>query len=148
MADRVDPYKSYNFHLELDGITKAAFRECSGLDATIAPIEYREGDEKVFTPRKLAGQVKYSNISLKRGITDNAELYDWAKKFIDGKGELSERKNGSIVLMDDAGSAEKLRWNFVLAWPTKWAGPSFDATANAVALESIELCHEGVSKAS
>jgi phage tail-like protein len=147
MADRVDPYKSYNFHLEFDGITTAAFRECSGLDATIAPIQYREGDEKVFTSRKLPGQVTYSNISLKRGITDNVEFWKWAKDFIDGKGDLKARKNGSIVLMDDTGNTEKLRWNFVLAWITKWSGPAFNATSNEVALESLEIAHEGVSKA-
>jgi phage tail-like protein len=146
MADRVDPYKSYNFHLEIDGITKAAFRECAGLDATVAPIQYREGDEKVFTSRKLPGQVTYSNISLKRGITDNVELWTWIKKFIDGKGKLDERKNGSVVLMDDNGTDEKLRWNFVLAWPTKWSGPSFNATSNEVAIESLELAHEGIDK--
>jgi phage tail-like protein len=145
-GDRKDPFRGYNFKLEIDGIQRAGFRECTGLDADQAPVEYREGDEKVFTPRKLAGLVKYSNIVLKGGITDDHSLWDWKKKFIDGKGTFSERKNGSIVLMDEAGE-EKLRWNFVHAWPTKWAGPSFNATANEVAIESLDIAHEGVAKA-
>jgi phage tail-like protein len=145
-GDRVDPYLNYNFKLEIDGIQKAGFRECTGLDATTAVVPYREGQEKVFTSRKLPGQVTYSNISLKRGITDDHALWDWSKKFIDGKGKLSERKNGSIVLMDESGE-EKIRWNFVFGWPTKLAGPSFNATANDVAIESLDIAHEGVKKA-
>jgi phage tail-like protein len=145
-GSRTDPFLNYNFKLEIDGIQKAGFRECSGLDATTAVVTYREGDEKVFTTRKLPGQVTYSNISLKRGITDDKELYEWAKKFVDGKGTISERKNGSIVLLDTAGE-EKLRWNFVSGWITKWSGPSFNATSNDVAIESVEIAHEGISKA-
>ena len=145
-GDRKDPFRGYNFKLEIDGIQRAGFRECSGLDATQDPVEYREGDEKVFTARKLAGLVKYSNIVLKWGITDDHSLWDWKKKFIDGKGAFSERKNGSVVLMDESGE-EKLRWNFVHAWPSKWSGPTFNATANEVGIESLEIAHEGVSKA-
>ncbi len=139
-GDRKDPYRNYNFKLEIDGISKAGFRECSGLDATSDPIEYREGDEKVYTPRKLPGQTKYSNISLKWGITDDHSLFDWRKKTIDGK---TERKNGSIVLMNEDGE-EKVRWDFVNGWPTKWTGPSFNATANEVAIEALDIAHEGV----
>ena len=142
-GDRKDPFRNYNFKLEIDGINKAGFRECSGLDATSDPIEYREGDEKVYTPRKLPGQTKYSNISLKWGITDDHSLWDWRKKTIDGK---TERKNGSIVLMNEDGE-EKIRWNFVNGWATKWTGPSFNATANEVAIEALDIAHEGVTKA-
>ena len=138
-GDRRDPFRSFNFRVELDGITRAGFRECSGLDASQDPIEYREGTEGL-TARKLPGLNKYSNISLKWGMTDDTELWDWRKKAIAGK---VERKNGSIVLLDEAGE-EKLRWNFREAWPTKWTGPSFNATGNEVAIESLEITHEGL----
>ena len=141
-GDRKDPFRGYNFKLEIDGISRNGFRECSGLDATSDPITYREGNEKVFSSRQLPGQTKYSNIVLKWGITDDHSLWDWRKKVIDGK---TERKNGSIVLMDEAGE-EKLRWNFLAGWPTKWSGPSFNATANEVAIETLEIVHEGVDK--
>ena len=140
---RTDPYRGYNFKLEIDGISRNGFRECSGLDATSDPIDYREGDEKVYTNRKLPGQTKYSNITLKWGIVDDHTIWDWRKKTIDGK---TERKNGSIVLMNEDGE-EKIRWNFVNGWPTKWTGPSFNATANEVAVETLEIVHEGVTKA-
>lgn len=141
-GERIDPYRGYNFLVEIDGITRAGFRECSGLDSTQDPIEYREGNEKPLTARKLPGLIKYSNISLKRGITDDVELWDWRKTVMDGK---VERKNGSIVLLDDTGE-EKARWNFVNAWPTKWTGPTFNATGNEVAIETLDIAHEGVVK--
>ena len=138
-GDRRDPFRSFNFRVELDGITRAGFRECSGLDASQDPIEYREGTEGL-TARKLPGLNKYSNISLKWGMTDDTELWDWRKKAIAGK---VERKNGSIVLLSETGE-EKLRWNFREAWPTKWTGPSFNATGNEVAIEALEITHEGL----
>lgn len=141
-GERKDPFRAFNFLVEIDGITRAGFRECSGLDTAQDPIDYREGGEAIHV-RKLPGLVKYSNISLKRGITDDAELWEWRKKAIDGK---VERKNGSIILLDDAG-AEKLRWNFVEGWPSKWTGPTFNATGNEVAIEALEIAHEGVAKA-
>ena len=142
-GERKDPFRGFNFKLEIDGISRNGFRECSGLDASTDVAEYREGTEKGNTARKLPGLNKYSNITLKWGITDDASLFDWRKKVIDGK---VERKNGSIVLMDEAGD-EKVRWNFVNAWPSKWTGPTFNATANEVGIETLEIAHEGVTKA-
>src|SRR5262245_54881712 len=141
-GDRKDPLRGYNFKIEIGGITRAGFREASGLDSTQDPIEYREGDQNL-TVRKLPGLNKDSNITLKWGISDDADLWDWRKKSIDGK---VERKNGSIVLYNDAGE-EKVRWNFVDGWPTKWTGPSFNATGNEVAIETLEIAHEGLEKA-
>ena len=143
MANKhVDPYQSYRFRIEIDGLQRGGFREASGLDATNDVVEYREGDEDP-TVRKLSGLTKYSNITLKGGITDDHAFYDWKQTTVGGK---TERKNGSIILLDDAGD-EKLRWNFHRAWITKWSGPTFNATANDVAIESVEIAHEGVVKA-
>ncbi len=139
---RTDPYRAFNFVMEIDGITRAGFREVSGLDIASDPIEYREGDEPI-TPRKVPGLVKYSNLTLKWGISDDRQLWDWRKQIVDGQ---VERKNGSIVLRDSTG-AEKIRWNFHNAWPTKWTGPSFNATGNEVAIETLELAHEGLEQA-
>lgn len=141
-GQRVDPYRSYNFLVELDGITRAGFRECSGLDTSQDPIEYREGDEGL-TARKIPGLNKFANISLKRGMTDDVELWEWRAKAQEG---TVERKNGSIVLLDDVGD-EKARWNFREGWPTKWTGPTLNATGNEVAIETLEIVHEGLERA-
>jgi phage tail-like protein len=142
VGDRYDPYRGYNFLVEIDGITRAGFRECSGLDTSQDAGEYREGTDPL-TVRKLPGLIKYSNISLKRGITDDAELWLWRKTVMDGR---VERKNMSIILLDDA-REEKLRWNVKNCWPTKWEGPGFNATSSDVAVESLEIAHEGIDKA-
>jgi phage tail-like protein len=139
---RIDPYRGYNFLVEIDGITQAGFQEVSGLDASTDAIEYREGNDPNHA-RKLPGMHKYSAISLKRGITDSDELWKWYRTVVEGK---PERRNGSIILLDDTGQ-EKIRWNFANAWPTKWTGPSFNSTSNAVAVETLEIAHEEVRKA-
>jgi phage tail-like protein len=137
-----NPFLAHNFLVEIDGLTRAGFRECSGLDSAQDAVEYREGNDGPVT-RKIPGFNKYSHIVLKRGITDDAELQKWRQQVADGK---IQRKNGSIILTDETG-AEKMRWNFVNAWPTKWTGPSFNAAGNDVAIETLELVHEGVKKA-
>ena len=142
VGDRKDPYRAYSFLVEIDGITRAGFRECSGLDSSQDPVDYREGNDPHIA-RKLPGLVKHSNLTLKWGITDDAQLWEWRKKVMDGK---IERKNGSVILMDDTGT-EKIRWNFREGWPTKWTGPSFNATGNEVAIETLEIVHEGLAKA-
>lgn len=139
---RNDPYRTHNFRIEIDGIDRAGFREASGLETTTAPIDYREGTMGLSV-QKLPGLVQQSTITLRGGITDDAVLWDWRKTVMDGK---VERKNGSIVLLDEAGE-ERLRWNFVDAWPSKWTGPALNATGNEVAIESLEITHEGLAKA-
>jgi phage tail-like protein len=137
----VDPFNNYSFLVEIDGITRAAFQEVTGFDSTIDVIEHREGNNPT-TPRKLAGMTKYSNIQLKWGITDDVELYQWHRQAVLGN---LERKNGSIVLLDRAGE-EVARWNFLRAWPTKYDGPDLNAEGNDVAIEMLELAHEGVER--
>ena len=100
-----NPYFNFNFHVEIDGITRAAFQEASGFDSAIDVIEHREGGDNT-TPRKLPGMTKYSNISLKWGMTDDRQLYDWHLNAINGS---LEKKNGSIVVLDRQGN-ETARW--------------------------------------
>lgn len=135
----VDPYTNYNFRLEFDGITDATFQECTGFDSTIDVIEHREGGRNP-TLSKLPGMTKYSNIVLKWGLTDDRRLYDWHRSIVDGN---IVRKNGSIVLLDRRGE-EKVRWNFVRAWPSKYDGPDFNAEGTDVAIETLEIAHEGI----
>lgn len=142
-GQRNDPLRGYNFRVEIHGVARNGFRECSGLDASSPPVEYREGTEKVYTNRKLPGLVKYSNIVLKGGIIQDTSLWDWRKKTIDGK---TQRQSGSIILFDESGQ-EKRRWNFVNGWPTVWNGPGLNATATEVAIETLEIAHEGIEQA-
>ena len=138
---RVDPYKSFRFLVEVDGIIQAGFSDCSGFGSEVESIDYREGGEAA-TVRKLPGKVTYSDISLKWGITDSRELYDWHLDAVHGN---IQRKNGSIILLDDFGE-EKVRWNFFDAWPTKWEGPSFEAKGSDVAIDSLTVACEKLER--
>jgi phage tail-like protein len=146
-GERVDPFRNYNFIVEIDGIAQAGFQEVSGgLSSEIDVTEYREGGfspaEHGSTVRKLPGMTKYSNITLKWGLTDSRELYDWHRDVVKGK---IERKNGSIVLLDTEGN-EAVRWNFANGWPSKWTGSDFNAKSSDVAIETLEIAHEGIER--
>jgi phage tail-like protein len=143
-GQRVDPFNNFNFLVEIDGITRAAFHEASGFDSAIDVIEHREGGENT-TVRKLPGMTKYSNITLKWGTAPDHDLYDWHRQWVTGD-PAATRRNGSIVLLDRQGQ-EQIRWNFFNAWPSKWTGPSFTAEGNDVAIETLELAHEGLERA-
>ena len=105
--ERNDPYSQYNFVLEIAGLTVAGFAEVGGLSMEQDIIEYREGSDTA-TVRKLPGLRKYGNITLKRGYTQNRELWEWRKSTIDG---ATVRRNGAVVLRNEAGQAA-LRWEF------------------------------------
>jgi len=140
---RNDPYGQFNFLIEIDGVVKGGFSEASGLTTDTNVIEYREGAEQQGTTRKLPGLMKYNNIVLKRGWTRDKSLWAWRKKVIDGK---TQRNSGSIVLLDEARN-EALRWNFREGWPSKWEGPALNAKTSEVAVETLEIAHEGLELA-
>lgn len=139
---RIDPFRSFNFVVEWDGIISAGFQECSGLDASTDPVDYREGTDPMHV-RKLTGMNKFSAITLKRGMADNDELWKWRQSVISGQ---TVRKNVSIILRDETG-ADKITWNLTNAWPSKWTGPGFNSTGSSVAVETLELTHEETTKA-
>lgn len=143
MGNRVDPLTSYHFFLEIDGITQAQFRECSGLSTESQVIEYKEANKDGVTViKKVPGVLKWDNITLKRGITDIMELWEWRKKVEEGKVDEA-RKNGSIVLYNQS-NTEVARWNFESGWPTKISGPSLNAGSDEIAVEEITIAHEGL----
>ncbi len=138
--ERPDPFRGYNFRVEIDGVTGAAFRECSGLTFETDPVEYREGDEKNLHVRKTFGLRKFTNIQLKRGITTDGQLYDWYKEVLNGGARL---RDGAVVLTDEL-QTDKLRWSFKNGFITKWEGPGFNATSNDIAVEMIEIAVDRV----
>lgn len=144
-GDRIDPYRGFNFRIELASMSEAvaAFREASGFTASIDVTEYRDGNSRDLHPKKLFGLRKYTNIVLKRGITQNKELWVWYRTIVNG---VADRRNGSVVLLDEEGN-DQLRWNFFEAWPCKLDWPTFNATTNEVAVETLELCVEKIELA-
>jgi phage tail-like protein len=144
MADRIDPPPQFSFLVEIDGQAVAGFTAVSGLESEIEVIEYREGNEKQFSYRKLPGRVTYTNIVLKTGVAEKSALYDWHREWVTGAAQ--QRKQIRIILLDQA-RKERRAWNVLNAWPAKYVGPTLNALGNEVAIETIELAHEGIDLA-
>jgi phage tail-like protein len=146
-GERKDPFRNFNFRLELKAIQEAAFSEATIPDTTSDVIEYREGykeQNKTNTVRKLQGLTKYANITLKKGITDSMEIYNWRKLVEDGDMDKA-RQNIAITLLDEKGK-DAARWEFANAWPSKYDAPDLTAKGNDVAIETLEIVHEGMVK--
>lgn len=143
-VERKDPYLSNRFQivLELDGVVEAGFQECSGLVVETEVEERKEGGLNSSVHRFPRG-VKFSNLVLKRGLTDSDKLWQWHQEIVGGNVKLA--KNLSVVLLDSTGQ-EKWRWNIDRAFPSKWSGPEFKADGGAVAIEALEIVHHGISK--
>jgi len=136
---RDDPYQQFNFLVEIDGISRAGFMECTGTTTDTDPIDYREGSDIAMSVRKLSGLRKYTNIVLKRGYTQDKSLWEWRKKTING---LVERRSADIILLNESRD-EVLRWRIREAWISKWDSGPFNAKTNDVVVETVELIHEG-----
>ena len=140
-AERRDPYRTFNFQLEIDGVPLGAFSEASGLTADGDAVDYREGTDVQQNVRKLTGLRKYTNLTLKRGYTQDKSLWRWYGNIVNGQ---PDRRNVTIVLMNEA-RQPVLRWHAENAWVNKIEGPSFKAAGNEIAMESVELVHEGLT---
>ena len=134
------PMPKFHFKVMWNDV-QMSFQEVSGLDAQSEEIKYRSGDSPIFSPVKMPGLVKYSNVTMKKGIFkgDN-KFWDWLKKI---KMNTIERTTVTISLLDEGG-AETMVWTLKNAWPTKVTGTDLKSEGNEVAIETIEIVHEGL----
>lgn len=142
MAGR-DPLAGFQYAVEIQGVVSGYFTECGGLGSEHDVIEHKivsESGKEII--QKIPGRMKWQDITLKRGITDSMDIWDWRKKVEDGDVE-SARSNGSIVMFDQHLS-EVARWNFENGWPIKVSGPSMKSDANEIGVEELTITHEGM----
>ncbi len=139
-----DPAVSAFFMIEF-GSVKGAFRECTGMGSENEVVEYKaSGTQGKMVLKKVPGRMKWNNITLKRGITDVMDMWDWRGKVEQGDVK-GARTNGSITMYDQ--NAEALaRWDFVEAWPSKITGPTYNATNNEIGIEEMEIVHNGYKR--
>jgi len=137
---RNDPFTGGNFRVEIDGITSTSFSEVCGLEISIEVVDYRAGDARTSTEQKLPGLTKFNNVTLKRGLTRDLALWNWINAATTGN--VSRRSVG-IILLDQTDNPV-LRWQLRNAWPCKWSGPILNAGCSEVAMEELELAHEGL----
>ena len=134
-----DPYVQLRFAIEIDHVSVALFTECSALTIETETFEYQEGGVNTYT-HKLPTRTKYGNITLKRGMDDSQELYQWYLLNVNGR---TKRRNLSIVLYDLFGKPAR-RWDLMEAYPCKWTGPDLRVDTGAVAVETVEFAHSGL----
>jgi phage tail-like protein len=140
--DNIWPLPKFYFTVDLgsqDGTT--SFQEISGLEVETQPIEYRHGDSPVFSTIKMPGIAKFGNVTMKKGtfVNDN-NFWTWYNAI---KMNTIKRETVVIQLLDEAGSPT-MTWTLSNAWPTKISGTDLKSDSNEVAVESIELAHEGI----
>jgi phage tail-like protein len=151
---RIDPLGVFNFYLTLIDSQNAAgsllsvalnyfvagFSECSGIEASLEVMEYKEGGLNDHV-HKFATRAMHSNITLKHGVIYlYDDLWNWHYDFVQGRGT---RKDGLIVLEDESRQPAKI-WKFKRGIPMKWVGPQLNATQSSAAIESLEIAHEGL----
>jgi phage tail-like protein len=145
MANGKDPLIQFHYAIEIQGVLTGYFTECSGLGSEHEVIEHKVVDTKgKEIIQKIPGRLKWENIVLKRGITNNMDIWDWRKKVEDGKVEEA-RKNGSIVMMDHE-LKQVARWNFERGWPVKVTGPKLQSSSNEIGIEELTIAHERLER--
>ena len=137
-----DPFRSFNFKIEIQGVTEGHFVECTGFGVDVQPIPYREAGTSQLI-HKLTGRLDYSDVTLSYGLTQSTELWDWLMQIVQGN---VERKNVSVVLLQSNGSDEATRWNLESAWPRSWRGAPLDALGSEAAIESMTLTFESLQR--
>jgi phage tail-like protein len=138
---RIDPFKTYNFLVEVEGMLVGGFTSVEGLESKVEVKTVRQGGVNDIE-YKLGGQITCSDLILKSGIAALDPMWLWFQSTLSGK---IIRKNGSIFILDDNGLPNAW-WDFHNAWPVAWQGPSLDANQNLVASQSFTLAHEGIRK--
>jgi phage tail-like protein len=138
-VQRDNPYANYNFTVDIGQGDNIGFSEVDLPEGEIAVIEYREGDDKLSTARKLPGLVKYANVTLKRGLAGRMDLFDWWKSVRDGQ---VARRDVAITLLDEQRQPVQ-RWVLRNAWPVKLDYSPLNALGNDVVIETLVLAHEG-----
>ncbi len=141
-GQRKDPLVSFSFGVDIQGTVVGTFRECSGMGSETELIETKESERGRLLYKKIPGALKWENISLKRGITDNMDIWRWRKQVEQGDVN-GARKDGSVIMFDQSHN-EVARWNFISGWPRKVSGPTFNAQSNEIGVEELEIVHEGI----
>lgn len=141
MTDTTWPLPKFRFEVKWDGEVMS-FQEVSGLDVEAQPIAYRAGDSATFSAIKMPGLKKYSNVTMKKGVfKSDTKFWDWFNAI---KMNTVKRVPVTISLLDEAGTPSMV-WTLTNAWPTKITGTDLKSTGNEVAIETIEIAHEGLT---
>lgn len=137
-----DPYRGYNFALEIEGVNAGGFLQAHGFGASVEVIEYREAGAGP-TLRSLPGLVTHQPLTLRYGVSADPSLWQWFKATTSG---IVSRRNVSILQFDNDGITERFRWNLFGAWPSGFMAGDMDARRSEIAIESLTLAYDRLDK--
>jgi phage tail-like protein len=146
---RDNPYSAFNFMVSLggaqgdgdEGTIIGGFSDVSGLGMEVSYAEYRNGNERFDTARKIPNTHKVDDVTLKRGLVGSTDLFDWIKTVRDG---TADPRTVTVTLLDEARNSVA-RWRLRNAQPKKWGGPALAAKGGGeVSMEELQLVVEGV----
>ena|SRR5512143_2888961 len=136
-----DPLIGFSFALDVQGTLTGFFTEISGLGSETEIVEHKitdpQGRDLI---QKIPGRLKFTDVTLKRGITKLKDIWDWRKMVEDGN-IVGARKNATVTMYDQSLNAVA-RWNLTNAWPTKVSGPTFNSDSNAFGVEEVSVTFE------
>jgi phage tail-like protein len=140
-----DPLVGFQFSIEFGSNITGFFTECSGLESETEVIEHKVVT-KTGQPliQKIPGRLKWANVTLKRGITSDTEIWKWREKVV--AGDIKGARSGGSIVMYDYNFEEVARWNLENAWPSKVSGPQFKSDGNEYGVEELTLVHEGFKR--
>ncbi len=140
-----DPLVGFQFQLDVGGKLAGFFTEVSGIGSEHEVIEHKVTDSKGHDIiHKIPGRMKWNDVTLKRGITESMDIWEWREQVIEGKMEKA-RQNCSIIMFDRSYNP-KVQWDFMNAWPVKVTGPEFKSDSNDYGVEELVLAHEGMKR--
>jgi phage tail-like protein len=143
MAERIDPLRNFRFTLVINGITRASFSDVAIGESTTDAIDYREGDMPAHV-RKLSGLTKYGNITLKQGVTDSMDIYNWHKAIV--AGQIKTQRKTVMIFVNDELGVPKAQFSVDQAWPVKYDPSDLSGKGNEVFIELLELVNEGIER--
>jgi phage tail-like protein len=138
----VDPYRAYTFNLLIKNVDAGRFTEVRGLGVQIDRISYQEAGLNSIE-RMVPGRVRYSPVELCYGLSDSTALWDWLEEVRNGR---VRREEVSVAVLDSTGTAEVMRWNLARAWPCEWRGALLSTSSTELAIETLVLAHEGITR--
>jgi phage tail-like protein len=142
-----DPLIGFNFRLEIEGKLAGYFTECSGIGSENEVVDHKIVDDKgIEVVQKIPGRLKWQDVTLKRGITDKMDIWEWRQTVEQGK--MKDARTNCSVIMMDRNYEDVARWDFKNAWPSKVTGPSVKSDSNEFGLEEVTLVHEGMIRKS
>ena len=139
----VDPFRNFNFVLQIQDVTAAAFSHCSGLGVRIHPVRFREAGPSQIV-RSLTGPVDYAEVVLRYGLTQSMDLWNWLLASMRG---TVQRRHVSIIMIEADGATQAMRWNLMNAWPCEWRGAPLDTLGREAAIEEIRLAFDQLERA-